>query len=81
MSFLTILSLDFQLIIHRTRIPIIIDAFSLIEQNPIIGIGIGMFKEYGTQTSAHNLFNIITEMGLFLGLMIIIMIIYPLFIF
>ncbi len=63
-----------------TRIPIIIDAFSLIEQNPIIGIGIGMFKEYGTQTSAHNLFlNIITEMGLFLGLMIIIMIIYPLF--
>ena len=62
-----------------TRMPIIIDALSLIEQYPFIGIGIGMFKNYGTQTSAHNLFlNIITEMGLFLGILIILIIIYPL---
>lgn len=62
-----------------TRMPIIMDALNLIEQNPFIGIGIGMFKDFGSQTSAHNLFlNIFSEMGLYLGTLISLIIIYPL---
>lgn len=47
------------------------DAITLIETYPLFGIGIGLYSEFGSQTSAHNLIlNNFAEFGLLIGSLI-----------
>ena len=62
----------------ETRNQLLIDGFNLFIENPLTGVGLGMFKYFSYQTSAHNLFvNIFAEMGFVIGIPLIIILITP----
>jgi O-antigen ligase len=54
------------------------DAVMLIQSNPGFGVGIGLYSNYGEQTSAHNIIlNNLAEFGLILGTLLTICFICP----
>ena len=56
------------------------DAITLIQSHPLLGVGIGLYSNYGAQTSAHNLIlNNLAEFGVFFGTLLNICFICPFF--
>lgn len=80
-SILQILARQYSIQINQQRGILWTEALELSDKYPLLGVGVGEFKNYGSATSAHNMvLNNLAEFGLLFGSLLNILVFLPFFI-